>query len=481
VVDTTIPRDATADADHQAPSWAVVLGWSADEPHRVGEVAFLRVSKPLFVGRGGDDPEKFACFFQQRPGEPLPRPSREGFLAGRGISHEQLRVEATPTGVVMESVGRAVTWVNGVEKKRAVLQHNDAVLVQGAALLICVLRPQTLPGPRARRAFGAPDDDKIVGEGPEAYALREAVAKVAATDHDVLIRGESGTGKELVATAIHRRSKRANGPFVERNAATFTVSLADSELFGNAANYPNHGMPARPGLVGAAHQGTAFLDEIGDLPLEVQAKLLRVLDAGRYQLLGEATTRTVDIRFIGATNKDDSAYRPDFRARFRASVRIPPLRERREDIPLLIRHALLREAHKDPDFAKRFCRVGKTGTLEPKVSGRLVDYLVRQPLPRNVREVEELLVTAVMETREGDDDLKLPRSISTASTTPPPEPPEEEEMQDRRRDPTEAEVRAAHAREGGNVSRMGKSLRVGRNVVYRLMQKYGLKKDETDA
>jgi DNA-binding NtrC family response regulator len=481
MVDTTIPREGTADVGNEVPSWAFVLLWSSEEPHRVGEVAFLSPFERRVIGRGDEEVDKFAHFGQHRPGEPLPRPSREGFLAGSGISRRQLLVRATAVAVEMERLGRATTFVNGEEKTSATLEEGDTVLIRGGALLLCVRRPKMLPGSRARHAFGGPDAHGIVGEAPATWELREELAKSAATDHDVLIQGESGTGKELAATAIHQGSKRAKAPFVARNASSFTLSLADSELYGNSANYPNPGMPARKGLLGAADGGTLFLDEVGDCPLEVQTRLLRVLDAGEYQPVGEATSRRVDVRVVGATNKDDGAFRPDFRARFRDSVRIPPLRERREDIPLLIRHWLLREAHESPEIASRLCRVGSTGTLEPKVSGRLVDHLVRQPLPRNVRELEGFLVRALKESHSQDNELRPPRSVVSSSVTPPPEPPEEEEETvDRGPDPSKEEMLAAWAREEGNISRVAKRLRRGRNVVYRLMGKYGLKKEETD-
>jgi two-component system response regulator HydG len=483
MVDTTIPHGAdTGDAaGHQVPAWAFVLLWSREESHRVGEVAFLPPFERSLVGRGDEEVEKFAHFGVHRPGEPRPRPSRKGFLAGSGISRRQLLVRATAVGVEMERVGRATTLVNGEEKTSAALAEGDTVLIRGGALLLCVRRPRTLPGPPARHAFGGPDADGIVGEAPATWALREELAKSAATDHDVLIQGESGTGKELAATAIHQRSKRAKGPFVARNASSFTVSLADSELYGNSANYPNPGMPARKGLLGTADRGTLFLDEVGDCPLEVQTRLLRVLDAGEYQPVGEATSRRVDVRVVGATNKDDSAFRPDFRARFRDSVRIPPLRERREDIPLLIRHWLLLEARESPELANRLCRVGTTGALQPKVSGRLVDYLVRQPLPRNVRELEAFLVRALKESQTEDNELRLPRSVFPSTTTPPPEPPEaEEETVERAPPPTKEEVLAAWTREGKNISGVAKRLGLGRNVVYRLMREYGIKKEDTD-
>ncbi len=481
MADTTIPRGATVDSRHEVPSWAFVLLWSLEEPHRIGEVAFLPAFERAFIGRGDDEIEKFATFVRQRPGEPLPASSRAGCLAGDGISRRQLRVRATAAGVEMERVGRTTTFVNGEETTHAILKEGHTVLLQKGALLLCVRRHKTLPGPRAKHVFGGPDEFGIVGEGPAAWELRVQVAKSAATDDDVLIRGESGTGKELVANAIHRGSKRAKGPFVDRNAANFTPSLADSELFGNPANYPNPGMPARKGLFGTADHGTLFLDEIGDCPEEVQVRLLRVLDAGRYQPVGEAISRTVDVRLIGATNKDDTPFRVDFRARLRDLVPVPSLRERREDIPLLIRHSLLQRAHKSQEFASRWCRQAPSGTLEPKLSGRLVDYLVRQPLPGNVREIEAFVVMALKESEDTDDALRLPRSISTSNTTPPPEPlEEEEEMRDRGPDPTKEELLAALECEGWNKVRAAKRLRRHRNVIYRLMREYGIKRDETD-
>jgi two-component system nitrogen regulation response regulator GlnG/two-component system response regulator HydG len=485
-VKTTVPDGAdTVDPGSQVPSWTLVLLWSASEPHRVGEVAFLPTFERRLVGRGDEEVEKFAHFGKQRPGEPFAPHSREGFLAGDGISRRQLLLRPTAVAVEMEQVGRCTTLVNGEEKTRASLRDGDTVLLRRQALLLCVRRPRTLaghvgghpptPGLRALHTFGGPDAHGIVGESPAAWDLREQLARAATTDDHVLVRGESGTGKELAAAALHRGSKRANSPFVVHNASNFTISLLDSELYGNSANYPNPGMPARKGLFGSADRGTLFLDEVGDCPLEVQAHLLRVLDAGEYRPVGDATARRVDVRVIGATNRDDSFFRPDFRARFGRSVRMPPLRERREDIPLLIRHWLLRRARKYPELVSRFVRVGPSGGMEPKISARLVDHLVRQPLPLNVRELNAFLLSA-LEASPGDE-VKLPLS----NTTPPPEPPEKEEETEVRgaAAPSKEEIVACLAREGGNVSRVAKRLGLHRNIVYRLMREYGIKRADT--
>jgi DNA-binding NtrC family response regulator len=480
-IKTTVPEGAdTVDPGSQALSWALVLLWSALEPHRVGEVAFVPTFESRFVGRGDEelDIDKFACFSRQRPGEPLAPSSREGLLAGDGISRRQLRVHATAVALEMDRVGRCTTLVNAEEKTKATLKEGDTVMLKRQALFLVVRRPRTLPGARALHAFGGPDAAGIVGEGPATCDLRDQLAKAAATDDYVLIQGESGTGKEMAATLIHQGSTRAKGLLVSCNASTFTLSLLDSELYGNLANYPNHGMPARKGLFGAADHGTLFLDEVGDCPLEVQAHLLRVLDAGEYRPVGEATPRRVDVRVIGATNRDDSVFRADFRARFGRTVRIPPLRERREDIPLLIRHWLLRRAQQYPE-AGRFLRVGASGAMEPRISGRLVDYLVRQPLPLNVRELNALLLKAL--DASAGDEVKLPSSLPSWNTSVPPEDAEAEGAAKRRgaRAPNKEELLACLGREGNNISRVAESLGVHRNVVYRLIREYGIKRDET--
>ncbi len=243
--------------------------------------------------------------------------------------------------------------------------------------------------------------------------LRYAVAQAAATDDYVLVRGESGTGKELTANAIHAGSARAKQPFVSHNASNATLTLLESTLFGNVAHYPSRGDPARKGLFGEADRGTLFFDEIGDMPMEMQTQLLRVLDSGECRQLGADAARRVNVRVIGATNEDGGMFRPDFRARFGLTVRIPPLRERREDIPLLIKHWLLRRADKYPEIGARFMRVGPHGR-EPRISGRLVDYLVRHPLQRNVRELNELLLQALNASVEHNE-VKLSPSMRAAS------------------------------------------------------------------
>ena len=483
-VQTTVPSGSdTVDPGNQVPALALVLLWSAWEPHRVGEVAFLPVFETRIFGRGDDDVGQLALFAKQRPGEPYAPSPPEGLLAGDGISRRQLVLRPSAVAVDMEVVGRCVTLVNGDETTRATLKHGDTIMLRKQVLLGCVRRPKVLAGPRAQRVFGGPDANGNVGESPAMWALREELARAAAGHEHVLLQGESGTGKEQAAGAIHRASERAKHPFVRHNSANCTLSLLESELFGNLVNYPSHGMPARPGLFGAAHLGSLLLDEIGELPLEAQAQLLRALDSGEYHHVGDAIMRHADVRAIGATNRDDSYLRPDLRARFGRTVRLPPLRERREDIPLLIRHWLRRRGQQDPDIARRFLRVGAAGAMEPRISGRLVDYLVRHPLPANVRELEALLLTALEASVE--DEVKLPASMPgwNTTTTPPPENGESgsEEVPARTwTDIGKEELEEALAAADGNGAAAAKTLGVHRNDVYKAMRKYGIKKKKGD-
>jgi DNA-binding NtrC family response regulator len=329
------------------------------------------------------------------------------------ISRRQLLIRATADGVEVENLGKCAMLVNGEERQVATLGEDDTVMLRSRGtrarrsqlLLLCRRRPRTLARPRAQHAFGEPDDAGIVGEGPGAWNLREQIAGAAqAKVRRILVLGESGTGKEATAKAIHALSKRANGPFVSRNAASFTMTVVDSELFGHPANFPSAGTPERKGLFGQADGGTLLFDEIGDCSLEVQARLLRVLDEGEYQRVSESIARRVDVRFLAATNLDERTLRAELFGRFQRIVRIPPIRQRREDIPLLIRHWVLRRVEGDADLTSRYLQPGPTGEPEPKINGRLVDYLLRQELPLNVRELYAFLESTLSNP---EHDLRL--------------------------------------------------------------------------
>lgn len=311
---------------------AIVILWSDREPHRVGEVALLEGTGPWVVGRKSDDLDQVA-FVRQRIG----KHEHTGALTGDSLSRRQLVIQEDEDGITIANVGKGRLLVNGDAVQRETIADGDVFEIAGHYLFFLTSRP-----PRAiatqhvttLHAFGEADAWGIVGESPATWKLRDDLGFVAAANAHVLVRGASGTGKELAAAAIHGLSTRARSPFVSENCANFSPGLMASELFGNERGYPNPGMPERPGLLGAADGGTLMFDEIGELPHELQAQLLRFFDSGRYHRVGDAREREADVRFIGATNRPASALKHDLFARFQLAIEMPGLVDRREDIPL---------------------------------------------------------------------------------------------------------------------------------------------------
>ena len=481
VTDTTDSSTPTSH-DH-IPAYALALLWSATESHRVGQVAFLPPYEPVYVGRGDKEPRKFARFGWHRPGEPLVVLPGQEFLAGDKISRLQALFEASVDGVEMKKLGRRSTYVNGKEcGDTTTLQEDDRILIAKQALLLVVRRPGLLPvppGAHELHLFGEPDAAGIVGESLRAWQLRSQLELAARFEKHVLIRGETGTGKEMAAAVVHNRSRRASGPFVSLNAASVPSSIIDSELFGIAADYPNHGTPARKGVIGDADQGTLFLDEVGDCSHETQTRLLRFLESGEYRRVGETMPRRADVRVVGATNKDDTAFRKDFRARFQMVVQLHPLRERQEDIPLLARHLLVRAALPYPERRERLFFQGPSGRLEPRVSGFFVDYLVHHRLDRNTRELGEILLDAFL-TSPGDE-ITLP-GLDPALAPPPAGPPVSGPASEKARRVAKAitkpQVLAALQRSEGNLSQAARALGLGRTAMYELLERYGIKRED---
>jgi DNA-binding NtrC family response regulator len=217
-------------------------------------------------------------------------------------------------------------------------------------------------------------------------------------------------------------------------------------------------MPERPGLVGAAHRGTLFLDEIGELPMSLQASLLRVIDeGGEYHVLGSSVARRSDLRLIGATNREAEALKHDLAARLVLRLDVPGLDDRRDDIPLLVRHLLSRAAEKSPQAVERFL-----SPRGPRLSSGLVAHLLGHGYATNVRELHALLWQAMGQS-EGD---------TIAWQQPSPAAPSAPE-------PTEEQVRASLSANAGNVAKAAKTLGLSsRYVLYRLMKRYGIAGDE---
>ncbi len=236
--------------------------------------------------------------------------------------------------------------------------------------------------------FGA-----IIGRHPRMQEVYKTIGRVAASDVTVLLRGESGTGKELVASAIHHYSRRAGRPFVAVSCAAIPATLLESEMFGHERGAFTDAKERRLGKLELAHGGTLYLDEIGDMPVELQTKLLRALQERTIERLGGQESIRIDVRVLAATNRDlevlmkEGRFREDLYYRLNVvTVNLPPLRERRRDIPLLIEHLL----------AKYAGELGDRG-VAPEALDRLVGY----DWPGNVRELENVVQRAIVMATSG--------------------------------------------------------------------------------
>jgi DNA-binding NtrC family response regulator len=453
--------------------FVLAIAWSADEPSRVGEVAVVPSGTPHVLGRGeGESGEPRVAFHRQRPGIFAACPG----LAGAGLSRRQLLVSAEGDGLDVERVGQCEMRINGRQAEKGRLKPGDTLYLRRQLLLLCVRRAPLIPSGRYPVAswgeFGELDAHGILGESPATWRLRERIVFTAKSKTHALLLGPSGTGKELAARAIHAMSNAGSKPFVARNAATLPAGLIDAELFGSARNYPNAGMPERQGLVGQVDGGTLFLDEIAELPLEQQAHLLRMLDAGgEYQRLGESVTRRSDFRLVGATNRDPSILKHDLRARLTSLVELTPLAARREDCPLLARHLLLRASAQSPEIAGRFVTRDAAGRAYPRFSPRFVDYILHQELPSNVRELDAILWKAISEAPDSEllapAEWKPERASSPSSAPPAATPPPSE--------PSADDLRAALASVDNSVGKAARVLGLpNRFALYRLMKKHGI-------
>ena len=239
------------------------------------------------------------------------------------------------------------------------------------------------------RPNGASALQRLVGDSAPMRLVKERIAKVARSMAPVLVRGESGTGKELVARAIHACSHRADGPFVAVNCSAIPETLLEAEFFGAKKGSYTGANADREGYFQAARGGTLFLDEIGDLPLAMQSKLLRAIQERQVRALGSTQEDAVDVRIVSATHRDLAAdvqagrFRQDLFYRLNViEILVPPLRERREDLPALCEALLARIAQ-------------DTGIPAPPLSPELLQQLQAHPLPGNVRELENLLHRAL--------------------------------------------------------------------------------------
>ncbi len=315
----------------------------------------------------------------------------------------------------------------------------------------------------------------IIGKTERMREIANLIARVAPTPTTVLIRGESGTGKEVVARMIHRSSPWRDKPLVTVNCTAFSPTLIESELFGYKKGAFTGATSDRLGLLEMAHDGTVFLDEIGDMPMEMQSKLLRFLQSGEIRAVGDVATKKVQVRIIAATNRklEEAIERGEFRAdlfyRLNAfAIHLPPLRERKEDIPLLAYH-FLQSAQ------------AKVNKRVSKISSAALSALMDYDWPGNLRELENVIERAVVLTMSDEIDLAhLPLILR-------PDPERDNEgltaqtlggdglmaLKTAMIDKFEQETICRYlAENNGNVSRAAQAAKVPRRTFQRLMAKH---------
>jgi transcriptional regulator with GAF, ATPase, and Fis domain len=247
---------------------------------------------------------------------------------------------------------------------------------------------------RTEAAFG-----DVIGESPAVHGVLASVRQVAKTDSTVLVTGETGTGKELIVRAIHDLSRRKDKLLVKVNCAALPAGVIESELFGHEKGAFTGALTRKVGRFELANRGTLFLDEVGDLPLELQAKLLRVLQDGEFERVGGTQTLKVDVRLIAATNRDleravsEGRFRADLYYRLNVfPIVIPPLRERKQDIPRLARH-----------FAMLYA--SKMGKRVGEMSADALERLAAYDWPGNVRELQNIIERTVILSPRGRFEL----------------------------------------------------------------------------
>jgi two-component system, NtrC family, response regulator HydG len=376
-----------------------------------------------------------------------------GFF-GKGACPQDTLAETLASGKPI--VGFQTTVRLGDDQEGQVVLQTVPVGRGGVALLLGdvteVTRLRRESSPRVRLG-------RLTGRDAKMQRLYDLIDTVAASDASVLIRGESGTGKELVALALHEGSGRSGGPFVKVNCSALAETLLESELFGHVRGAFTGAVSERRGRFEAAHGGTIFLDEIGDVSPAVQVKLLRVLQERIIERVGDGRPIAVDVRVVSATNRDlesllaSGRIREDFYYRIKVvRLDIPALRERREDIPLLV--------------AELLARHGAPGV---KVTPEAMSRLLRHAWPGNVRELENALEHALVLSRGGDIRSEhLPPEIGAGAASRGLEAVARGSSSERDL------ILAALTASGWNRTRAARKLGIDRTTLWRKINEHGL-------
>lgn len=305
--------------------------------------------------------------------------------------------------------------------------------------------------------------ENIIGRSPLLQKVFDTAARIAATSAPVLITGESGTGKELIAEAIHRNSSRNTSPFVKVNLGGISQSLFESEMFGHKKGAFTDALYERKGRFEIADKGTIFLDEIGELDMASQVKLLRVLQDQTFESLGESRPKQVDTRIISATNRNlpemvsAGSFREDLFYRINLiTIRMPALRERPEDIPLLVEY---------------FTRQQTGGSVPIEISSEAIEFLTRLPYPGNIRELKNLVERTILVS--GNRRLEAADFKAQYAEIPARHAPSDDSIHPLEEIERNMILKAAELY-GNNLSRIAAALGLSRQALYRRLEKYDI-------
>ncbi len=377
------------------------------------------------------------------------------------VSSRHAEVVRTAKGFVITDLGsRNGTQVDGVEIQSAVLEPGAMITVGTTTLRFetNVRRAQT---PERTTDDGPSQFGDAYGEAPAMRKVFGVLSRLARADITVCVLGETGTGKEVIARAIHSNSPRADKRFVVIDCGAVNKNLIQSQLFGHVRGAFTGALADRPGAFERAHQGTVFIDEIGELALDLQPKLLRVLEAGRVTRLGATSDRAVDVRIVAATNRDlekevaAGRFREDLWFRLSpAVVTLPPLRERRQDLPELIR---------------RFAGQAQPGL---EVSGEAIDILKNHRWPGNVRELKNVIDGASAMCEDG---VLKPRDFVLFRASEPEPTLNQLPLAGKSLDELErAAIEQSLVHFEGNKTKVAEALGIAPSTLYAKIKKYGL-------
>jgi DNA-binding NtrC family response regulator len=346
--------------------------------------------------------------------------------------------------------------------------ENDMLLQTISTALVLNKQSKKFRGAKRKELDRKFDFSNIVGSSPQLVSILETVSRISKTDAVALILGESGTGKELIAEAIHNNSMRKNKPFVKVNLGGLSATLFESELFGHKKGAFTDAYSDRIGRFELANGGTIFLDEIGDLDMRSQVKMLRVLQDKTYQVLGDSTTKKLDVRVICATNRDlqdmvsKGTFREDLFYRINLiMLNLPPLRERQGDISLLVNH-----------FTEELKKIYDLGHLS--VNPNAIKWLGSLQLPGNVREIKNLiertwLMTGKNELEISDFENAMEKEGQKAPKTdlPPAGSMTLEQIE-------KEMILKAMDKYKNNISKVASALGLSRGTLYRRIEKYNI-------